>query len=46
MNKYLEKTYLLDYDNKDIQKLLYERSCEKLDELKRMNKNVRRIISH
>ena len=36
MNKYLEKTELLDYDNENIQKLIYERSWMKLDELNRI----------
>ena len=36
MNKYLEKTNLLDYDNENIQKLIYERSWKKLDELDRI----------
>lgn len=36
MTNYLEKTELLDYDNDNIQKLIYERSWMKLDELNRI----------
>ena len=36
MTNYLEKTELLDYDNDNIQKLIYERSWKKLDELNRI----------
>ena len=36
MNKYLEKTNLLDYDNASIQKLIYEKSWMKLNELDRI----------
>ncbi len=32
MNKYLEKTELLDYDNENIQKLIYERSWKTQNE--------------
>ena len=36
MTNYLEKTDLLDFDNENIQKLIYERSWKKLDELDRI----------
>lgn len=36
MNKYLEETKLLDYNNKSIQKLITERKWMDLDEFKRI----------